>query len=105
MTNTDTAPPADMLIAAAAPRTGSLRDILCQYAARLADEGAFAGLAAADARVVTSVIAFDILQADDGAGMMRRRAAAIEAGEWAGWRSPAAAAFAFRIAAHVLEDL
>lgn len=105
MTNTDTAPPADILIAAAAPRTGTLRDILCQYAARLADEGAFAGLSAADARVVTSVIAFDLLHVDDGAGMMRRRAAVIEAGEWAGWCTPAAAALAFRIAARVLDEL
>lgn len=105
MTNTDTAPPADMLIAAAAQRPGTLRDIVSQYAARLTDEGTFAGLSAADARVVTSVTAFDLLHVDDGAGMMRRRAAAIEAGEWAGWCAPAAAALAFRIAARVLDEL
>lgn len=107
MTNTYTPPtgPAAMLVAAAAQRPGTLRDIVCQYAARLTAEGAFAGLAAADARVVTSVIAFDILHADDGAGLLHRRAALIENGSWAGWRAPAAAALAFRIAANVLDEL
>lgn len=102
---TPPANPAAMLVAAAARRPGTLRHIVCQYAARLTDEGAFAGLAAADARVVTSVVAFDVLHVDDGARVLRRRAAAIEAGEWAGWCTPAAAAFAFRIAAHVLDAL
>lgn len=93
-------------IVASAPRPGTLRDVLRQYAQQLQAAGAFAHLTPEDARTVGLIIGWDALQEDDGSAVLRRRADAVASGWWGGWgSSPAAVAGALVAAAAVLDEL
>ena len=89
MTITYDTPPADpesaaldLLVDAAAAATGStaFRDVLQDLAGALHAEGALAGLAWADARLVAAAVSFDACTAADPVGSLRGRAAVVRAG-------------------------
>ncbi|MCA2253873.1 amino acid aminotransferase [Mycobacterium intracellulare] len=72
----------NLIIQAAEAATGStaLRAVLQDLAGALHAEGALAGLAWADARLVAAAVSFDACTAVDPVGSLRRRAAVVRAG-------------------------
>lgn len=89
MTTTISTPPTDpesaaldLLVQAAETATGStaFRAVLQDLAGVLHAEGALAGLAWDDARLVAGTVSHDACTAADPVGSLRRRAAAVRAG-------------------------
>lgn len=68
----------ELIVQAAEAATGStaFRAVLQDLAGPLHAEGALAGLAWVDARLVAATVSFDVCTAADPAGSLRRRAAA-----------------------------
>lgn len=66
-------------------------------------ERALAGLAWPDARLVAAAVSFDVCNATDPVGSMRRRAAAVRAGRGPRCIDAAGVAGALDVAANVLE--
>jgi hypothetical protein len=80
-----------------------LTEILQDYCGVLHAEGAFAGLAWADAKPVAAAISFDVCNRDNAADFMRWRAGKILAGaDNMPWGNREGAARALNIAATVL---
>jgi hypothetical protein len=80
-----------------------LTEILQDYCGALDAEGAFAGLAWADAKPIAAAICFDICNRDNAADFMRWRAGKILAGaDNMPWGNREGAARALNIAATVL---
>lgn len=72
----------DLLVQAAEAATGStaFRAVLQDLAGLLHGEGALAGLAWVDARLVAAAVSFDVCTAANPAGSLRGRAAVVRAG-------------------------
>lgn len=92
----------NFLVQAAEAATGStaFRAVLQDLAGVLHAEGALAGLAWADARLVAAAVSFDICTAADPVGSLRRRAAAVRAGRGARCVGPGCVAQALDVAAN-----
>ena len=112
MTTAISTPPADpesaaldLLVRAAETATGStaFRAVLQDFAGALHAEGAFAGLAWADAQLVAAAVSFDACTAADPVGSLRRRAAAVRAGRGPHCVDPAGITHALDVAATVLD--
>lgn len=89
MTTTINTPPADpevaaldLIVQAAEAATGStaFRAVLQDLAGALHAEGALAGLAWGDARLVAAAISYDACMVDDPARSLRSRAVSMRAG-------------------------
>ncbi|MFY2858262.1 amino acid aminotransferase [Mycobacterium sp. THU-M104] len=95
----------NLLVQAAEPATGStaFRAVLQDLAGVLHAEGALAGLAWADARLVAAAVSFDACTAAEPVGSLRRRAAAVRAGRGPRCVDPVGVAQALDVAATVLE--
>lgn len=97
----------DLIVEAAEAATGStaFRPVLQDLAGLLQVEGALAGLAWPDARLVAAAISFGACTQDDPAAALRERAAAASASrDEVAWCDRAAAVRAFGIAAAVLDS-
>lgn len=111
VTTTSTAPAdpefaaLDLLVQAAEAATGStaFRAVLQDLAGVLHAEGALAGLAWADARLVTAAVSFDTCTAADPVGSLRRRAAAVRSGRGPRCFDAAGIAQALDVAATLLD--
>lgn len=112
MTTATSTPPADpesaaldLLVQAVEDATGStaFRVVLQDIAGALHAEGALAGLAWGDARLVAAAVSFDVCTAADPVGSLRRRAAAVRAGRGPLCVDPAGIAQALNVAATVLD--
>lgn len=112
MTTPTSTPPADpesaaldVLVQAAEAATGStvFRAALQDLAGALDAEGALAGLAWVDARLVAAAVSFDACTAADPVGSLRRRAGAVRAGRGPRCVDPAGIAQALDVAATVLD--
>lgn len=97
----------DLLVQAAEAATGStaFRAVLQDLAGLLHAEGALAGLAWADARLVAGTVSFDVCNAADPVGSLRSRAAAVRAGRGPRCSDPAGVAQALDVAAAVLDAI
>jgi hypothetical protein len=88
---------------AAATEAIGLTEILQDYCSVLDAEGAFAGLAWADAKPIAVAVCFDICNRDDAADFIRNRARNVLAGtDNMDWQDRDRAARALNIAATVL---
>ncbi|RDH75496.1 amino acid aminotransferase [Mycolicibacterium moriokaense] len=114
MTTAIGVPPADpesaaleLLVDAAETATGSaaFRAILQDLAGLLHAEGALAGLAWEDARLVAAAVSFDACTAADPVGSLRRRAAAMRTGRGPRCVDSAGIAQAIDVAATVLDTM
>lgn len=92
---------AGLIVAAGSPRAGILRAVLGAFADQLAATGVFADLTARDTRTVAEVIAYEVVDGDEGDGL-QARAAAITDGSSTGWHHPRAVARALAVAATIL---
>jgi hypothetical protein len=112
VTTTISTPPADpesaaldLIVDAAEAATGgtAFRAVLQDLAGALHAEGALAGLAWADARLVAAAVSLDACTAADPVGSLRRRAAVVRAGRGPRCVDPAGIAGALDVAATVLD--
>jgi hypothetical protein len=112
MTITTSITPADpesaaleLLVQSAEAATGStaFRAVLQDLAGALHVEGALAGLAWVDARLVAGAVSFDACTCADPVGSLRRRAAAVRAGRGPRCEDSADVAQALDVAATVLD--
>lgn len=96
-----------LLVQAAEAATGSaaFRGVLQDLAGLLQIDGALAGLAWVDARLVAGSVSFDVCTAADPVGSLRRRAAAVRAGRGPRCVDPAGVAQALDVAATLLLDV
>jgi hypothetical protein len=97
----------DFLVRVAESATGStaFRAVLQDLAGVLHAEGALAGLAWADARLVAGTVAFETCTAPDPVRALRRRAVTVRAGRGPGCVDDAGVAQALDVAATVLDTM
>lgn len=93
-----------LILAAASPRPGTLRDVMTTYVDRLNSAGAFCHLPAEDAHVAAATIAWEVMHGDESPGL-RRRAVVLLDGEWSWTSNPTAVAHTLLDAADVLDTL
>lgn len=97
----------DLLIAAGTetPPGSAMHECWSQWATAFTAAGAFTHLAAEDAPTVAALITAAYRFGDEGREL-RRLAAALTSGQWAGWATdPAAVAHALNVVALVAEAL
>lgn len=114
MTSANSTPPADpesaaldLLVQSAETATSSTayRAVLQDLAGALKAEGALAGLAWADARLVAAAVSFDACTVADPVESLHRRAAAVRAGRGPRCVNPAGIAQALDVVATVLNTM
>jgi hypothetical protein len=95
----------ELIVQAAEAATGSsaFRAVLQDLAGALHVEGALAGLAWVDARLVAAAISYDACTAADPVGSLRLRAAAVRAGRGPRCVDPGGVVQALDVAATVLD--